>query len=116
MKRPAKGAGRRKRQADTVGDLAEYNRKRDFKKTSEPAGGELKDAGGMFVVQKHAATRLHYDFRLEHRRRADELGGAAGPLPRSRREAPRRAHGEPPDRIRLVRGRDPEGRVWRAAP
>jgi bifunctional non-homologous end joining protein LigD len=51
---------------DTVGDLAEYNKKRDFKKTSEPAGGELKDAGGMFVVQKHAATRLHFDFRLEH--------------------------------------------------
>jgi bifunctional non-homologous end joining protein LigD len=51
---------------DTVGDLADYNRKRDFKKTSEPAGGKLKDAGGMFVVQKHAATRLHYDFRLEH--------------------------------------------------
>ncbi len=49
-----------------VGDLAEYNRKRDFKKTSEPPGGDLKDAGGMFVVQKHAATRLHYDFRLEH--------------------------------------------------
>jgi bifunctional non-homologous end joining protein LigD len=51
---------------DKVGDLADYNRKRDFKKTSEPAGGTLKDAGGMFVVQKHAATRLHYDFRLEH--------------------------------------------------
>ncbi len=51
---------------DKVGDLAEYNRKRDFKKTTEPAGGTVKDAGGMFVVQKHAATRLHYDFRLEH--------------------------------------------------
>ncbi len=51
---------------DSVGGLAEYNRKRDFKKTSEPAGGDIKDAGGMFVVQKHAATRLHYDFRLEH--------------------------------------------------
>lgn len=46
--------------------LSEYNKKRDFAKTSEPAGGELKNAGGMFVVQKHAATRLHYDFRLEH--------------------------------------------------
>lgn len=51
---------------DKVGDLVEYNRKRDFKKTTEPAGGTVKDAGGMFVVQKHAATRLHYDFRLEH--------------------------------------------------
>lgn len=53
--------------AATVGDLAEYNRKRDFKRTNEPAPGELKTAGGMFVVQKHAATRLHYDFRLEHK-------------------------------------------------
>jgi bifunctional non-homologous end joining protein LigD len=60
---PAKGGVKR---GDAVGDLAEYNRKRDFKKTSEPAGGGVKDAGGMFVVQKHAATRLHYDFRLEH--------------------------------------------------
>jgi bifunctional non-homologous end joining protein LigD len=60
---PAKGGAKR---GDAVGDLAEYSRKRDFKKTSEPAGGTVKDAGGMFVVQKHAATRLHYDFRLEH--------------------------------------------------
>ena len=46
--------------------LAEYTRKRDFKKTAEPAGG--KAAGSpkhRFVVQKHAASRLHYDFRLE---------------------------------------------------
>lgn len=49
-----------------VGGLAEYNKKRDFSKTNEPAPGAMKEAGGMFVVQKHAATRLHYDFRLEH--------------------------------------------------
>ncbi len=67
MKRPAKkGGAKTAARSDSVGDLAEYNRKRDFKKTSEPAGGVVKDAGGMFVVQKHAATRLHYDFRLEH--------------------------------------------------
>src|SRR5512134_254819 len=67
MKRPAKkGGAKTAARSDSVGDLAEYNRKRDFKKTSEPAGGTVKDAGGMFVVQKHAATRLHYDFRLEH--------------------------------------------------
>ena len=67
MKRPAKsGTKKSAAKADTVGDLAEYNRKRDFKKTSEPAGGTIQEAGGMFVVQKHAATRLHYDFRLEH--------------------------------------------------
>jgi bifunctional non-homologous end joining protein LigD len=56
----------KKRAAPSLDGLAEYNRRRDFDKTSEPAGGTLKTAGGMFVVQKHAATRLHYDFRLEH--------------------------------------------------
>lgn len=46
--------------------LALYNKKRDFKKTAEPAGkvGRSK-TGFSFLVQKHAATRLHYDFRLE---------------------------------------------------
>ncbi len=48
--------------------LAEYERKRDFKQTAEPRPGpanprELNDDS--FVIQKHAATRLHYDFRLE---------------------------------------------------
>ncbi|RUW31062.1 MULTISPECIES: DNA ligase D [unclassified Mesorhizobium] len=50
--------------------LEQYHAKRDFRKTAEPAGkvGRHKKsgAGGIFVVQKHAATRLHYDFRLEH--------------------------------------------------
>jgi bifunctional non-homologous end joining protein LigD len=48
--------------------LEQYHAKRDFKKTAEPAGkvGKQKQGGGIFVVQKHAATRLHYDFRLEH--------------------------------------------------
>lgn len=46
--------------------LAEYNRKRDFAKTAEPAGKRGTGVeGNRFVVQKHAATRLHWDFRLE---------------------------------------------------
>jgi bifunctional non-homologous end joining protein LigD len=46
--------------------LNEYRKKRDFKKTSEPAGGARAGSGDhVFVVQKHAATRLHYDLRLE---------------------------------------------------
>jgi bifunctional non-homologous end joining protein LigD len=55
------------RSADPGRDvLAEYNRKRDFKKTAEPAGTRASSKGGdSFVVQKHAATRLHWDFRLE---------------------------------------------------
>ncbi|HEY9757763.1 MAG TPA: non-homologous end-joining DNA ligase [Oculatellaceae cyanobacterium] len=51
--------------------LSEYKRKRDFNRTPEPQGGdapsESKDGGAnlIFVVQKHQARRLHYDFRLE---------------------------------------------------
>lgn len=45
--------------------LAEYARKRDFKKTTEPGALRSKTDLGRFVIQKHAASRLHYDFRLE---------------------------------------------------
>jgi len=45
--------------------LETYNRKRDFSKTKEPKGRKLKGKGDSFVVQKHEASRLHWDFRLE---------------------------------------------------
>jgi bifunctional non-homologous end joining protein LigD len=48
--------------------LEEYKRKRDFGKTPEPSGGTVAGVAagsGRFVVQRHRATRLHYDFRLE---------------------------------------------------
>jgi bifunctional non-homologous end joining protein LigD len=47
--------------------LATYNRKRDFAKTAEPAGRVAKPRAKdlIFMVQKHDATRLHFDFRLE---------------------------------------------------
>ncbi|QYX56792.1 DNA ligase D [Roseovarius sp. SCSIO 43702] len=47
--------------------LADYNAKRDFDRTAEPRG-RIAAAGGRtrrFIVQKHAASRLHFDFRLE---------------------------------------------------
>ena len=51
----------------TSAPLAEYNAKRDFNRTAEPAGKVPKARGKSlhFVIQKHAASHLHYDFRLE---------------------------------------------------
>lgn len=46
--------------------LTLYNKKRNFKETAEPSGKLKKSASKLeFVVQRHKATRLHYDFRLE---------------------------------------------------
>ncbi len=49
--------------------LREYQKKRDFSKTAEPQPGRSKSPAGsaqsIFVIQKHAASHLHYDFRLE---------------------------------------------------
>lgn len=46
--------------------LKTYKAKRNFAVTSEPAeGGKANAAARSFVIQKHWATRLHYDFRLE---------------------------------------------------
>jgi bifunctional non-homologous end joining protein LigD len=45
--------------------LATYRRKRDFERTREPRGRKAPRKGFSYVIQKHAAQRLHYDFRLE---------------------------------------------------
>ncbi|MBU0726668.1 MAG: DNA ligase D [Alphaproteobacteria bacterium] len=45
--------------------LETYRQKRNFKSTSEPKGRKARKAGYSFVIQKHAARRLHYDLRLE---------------------------------------------------
>jgi bifunctional non-homologous end joining protein LigD len=46
--------------------LAEYQRKRDFSRTAEPQGGAARPRQKLaFVIQKHAASHLHYDLRLE---------------------------------------------------
>src|SRR5215203_371116 len=46
-------------------DIETYNKKRDFSKTAEPKGRKGRAKGDSFVVQKHDASRLHWDFRLE---------------------------------------------------
>ena len=45
--------------------LEKYRAKRSFNIPAEPRGGKIKRGGDAFVIQKHAATRLHYDLRLE---------------------------------------------------
>ena len=56
-----------KRTADGAASLGEYSAKRAFDATPEPAPGGAPHASGplLFVIQQHAATRLHYDLRLE---------------------------------------------------
>ncbi len=59
-----------KRPASADEPLGDYRRKRDFARTKEPAGDGSTSGGDsavrpVFVIQKHDASRLHYDFRLE---------------------------------------------------
>ncbi|HXL68118.1 MAG TPA: DNA polymerase ligase N-terminal domain-containing protein, partial [Xanthobacteraceae bacterium] len=47
--------------------LEKYRAKRDFRETPEPAGPrKQRGKGRRYLIQKHDATRVHYDFRLEH--------------------------------------------------
>jgi bifunctional non-homologous end joining protein LigD len=48
-----------------VNTLGRYNEKRNFNKTPEPAGKYRAKSGYGYLIQKHAASHLHYDFRLE---------------------------------------------------
>jgi len=72
MTKKRRAKAKQKRQGGSslqrFGRLAEYNRKRRFSVTPEPQGriGRTRTEGLEFVVQKHRAGRLHYDFRLEH--------------------------------------------------
>lgn len=53
--------------ASAVAKLRDYRRKRDFRRTPEPAGERRRQrAQARYVMHKHAASHLHYDLRLEH--------------------------------------------------
>ena len=60
-------ATRTRRPAGAADQLAEYRRKRDFRKTAEPSGDSQPKRSShlRFVIQKHAASHLHFDLRLE---------------------------------------------------
>ena len=93
--------------------LAEYKRKRDPKKTPEPFGGKKRGKKPIFVVQRHDARRLHYDFRLERNGALASWAVPKGVAARARAAASRRPRRGPPARVRDLRGRDPEGPVRR---
>lgn len=60
-----KPAKKRIKKATPMHSLATYRHKRDFKKTTEPKGKIHRCPSQLFVIQKHAASHLHYDFRIE---------------------------------------------------
>ena len=68
MKRSTNKSPSQTSDLSAYGRLADYNRKRRFEVTPEPAGKQAprRKKALEFVVQKHRASRLHYDFRLEH--------------------------------------------------
>jgi bifunctional non-homologous end joining protein LigD len=70
LSRDPKAPSSRSRSEDAIArskdpKLGQYLKMRDFKATPEPAGGGPTSSGNSFVIQRHDATRLHYDLRLE---------------------------------------------------
>ena len=81
--------------------LESYNRKRDFGATPEPRGKEGRSPGGdSYLIQKHAARRLHYDLRLELDGVLLSWAVAKGPSLIARRQAAGRANRGPSARLR----------------
>jgi bifunctional non-homologous end joining protein LigD len=64
--KPKRPAGQSAAAASAKGDLSRYREMRDFSRTPEPSGVRAEPGPDLrFVIQKHAARRLHYDLRLE---------------------------------------------------
>lgn len=95
--------------------LSTYRGMRDFSKTAEP-GGTLPVKGSpqrRFVIQKHAARRLHYDLRLELDGVFQVVGGHTRPFTDAAGQAPRGGSGRPPARLRRLRRHDSERPIRR---
>jgi len=66
MKKTERTEKAEKAERSSSGRLGEYRKKRDFARTAEPRGGRRKAARQLqYVIQKHAASHLHFDLRLE---------------------------------------------------
>ena len=99
--------------------LKRYAQKRNFRKTAEPSHQARRAATPgktlIFVVQKHAARRLHWDFRLEWQGTLRSWAVPKGPSLDPGRQAARRRSRRPPHRVREVRRRHSQGPVRRRA-
>ena len=96
--------------------LAKYQGMRDFSQTAEPSGRDAKVAASKalrFVIQKHAASHLHFDLRLEYEGTFRSWAVPKGPSldPKDRRMA-MEVEDHPP-RLRRLRRHDPQGPVRR---
>lgn len=75
--------------------LKDYHAKRDFRRTREPEGEEnASRQKPLFVIQKHDASRLHYDYRIEV-----EGSSNPGPSPRARQPIPGKSDWRSPPKI-----------------